>query len=172
MTMIKFRAIEEDDLPMLKSWRNSDCVMPFCREYRYLSDYDQDKWFEAYQKSRRDSDWGQEIYIINCCENDIGVGGFTRIEWRNRRAELTFYKSNNCKELHFVDPIQELINIGFQRFNFNKITWPVYEHDPNLPIYKTILKEEAILKEEYFWDGKFWDRHYLSITEQEFRKKI
>ena len=95
---------------------------------------------------------------------DVGVGGFVRIEWRNRRAEFSFYSIGGSKKEHIL----ELLRKGFYDFNFNKINWPVYGHDPNISTYRDIFREEAILKEEYFWDGKYQDRHYLSLTKKEF----
>lgn len=177
--MISFRQVEKSDLPLLKYWRNSDIVRPFVREYRLLADSDQESWYQAYLVSRRKSDWDQEIMIIesdgkyldaaNCTLLDlpdkhsikipIGVGGFTRIEWRNRKAELTFY---NFYQQYIKESIIALLVKGFDEFNFHKITWPVYSHDPNLSLYQTIFNTEAILKYEYWWDGKFQDRIYLS----------
>lgn len=170
--MITFRSIEEKDLEIIKYWRNSPGVLPYVREYRLLSDYDQDKWFEAYQKQRRTSDWDQELMLILDEDLSIGVGGFVRTQWRNRRAELSFFIGEDAARTKDIikDSLESLIDLGFNTYGFNKITWPVYGHDPNLDIYKDILKEEAVLKEEYFWNGKFYDRHYLSILAKDLKK--
>lgn len=194
--MISFRAIEKSDLPIIKVWRNSDDVMPYCREYRYLSDHDQEKWFESYQKQRRDTEWDQELMVITnrvtnetvyCkeCEKerddavyyykkDVGVGGFTRIEWKNRKAELSFYLGD-CKigerEELFKASLLCLLEFGFNRFNLNKIYFPVYAFNPHLKLYQTIFKTEAILKQEYYWDDKYHDRYYLSLLKEEFKTK-
>ena len=160
--MIIFKPIEKYHLVLLKEWRNSDSVRPYVREYRLLNDSDQDAWYQYYLQSRLRSDWNQEIYMIHEDTIPIGVGGFTRIEWRNRRSELTFYLGNPKFEEYIEDCLINLVEKGFREFNFHKITWPVYGHDPRLELYKGILDVEAILKEEYFWDGKFQDRIYLS----------
>src|SRR3990167_9268340 len=115
--MITFKPLEEEDLTLLQHWRNSPGVLPYVREYRFLSDYDQDKWWESYQKSRRTSEWDQELMIIQLdtgkdwktnglsgiggsvtfnidgktYKGPIGVGGFVRTQWRNRKAELSFF---------------------------------------------------------------------------------
>jgi len=165
--MITFRPIDKEDLLTLKLWRNSDSVRPYVREYRYLNLSDQESWYESYLQSRRKSDFDQEIgFLMRQSDHlHIGVGGFTRIEWRNRRAELTYYTNpdivwNSTSSIKAA--IEFLINKGFYEFGFHKITWPVYAHDPHLDLYKSIFDVEAILKDEYFWDGKFQDRIYLS----------
>ena len=175
--MIRMRAIETDDLNIMHRMRNHESVFPFVREYRWISREDQIDWFKAYRNQRRRADWDQELMIIEDWESDrgsktnrvgqtIGVGGFVRIEWRNRKAEFSFYTITSNKE----KAILEVLKKGFHDFNFHKITWPVYGHDPNLGIYRDIFSEEAVLKEEYFWEGKYHDRHYLSLTRKQFDK--
>lgn len=168
--MIAFRAIEKEDLEMLGNWRNSESVRSCVREYRLLSTNDQEMWYEHYQKTRRDSDWGQELMIMLKDGNSIGAGGFTRIQWRNQKAELSFYigVDGERNALTIPEALRTLVRKGFHEFNFHKITWPVYGHDPNLDQYQKVFKTEAVLKEEYFWDGKFQDRHYLSLLRKEF----
>src|SRR3990167_3241606 len=101
--MIIFKPIEKYHLVLLKEWRNSDSVRPYVREYRLLNDSDQDAWYQYYLQSRLRSDWNQEIYMIHEDTIPIGVGGFTRIEWRNRRSELTFYLGNPKFEEYIED---------------------------------------------------------------------
>lgn len=166
--MITFRPIERADLPMLKEWRNSDSVRPYVREYRYLNDSDQEEWYASYLRSRRKADFDQEILLILYNNTPMGVGGFTRIEWRNSRAELTFYLKPLDNDYTGVEEdfrnicLQKLIEKAFSEYGFHKITWPVYDHDPNLALYKSIFDVEAILREEYFWDGRWQSRIYLS----------
>src|SRR3990167_7681837 len=157
--MLTLRPIEREDLKILKIWRNQDCVRSTVREYRLLCDSDQESWYNAYLSSRRKSDFDQEILIIegdghylgngkiqfenkrcqNCVPIPIGVGGFTRVEWRNRRAELTFYLGDTKSEIYREECVHKLLEKGFNEFGFHKITWPVYGHDTNIQLYKTIF---------------------------------
>lgn len=164
--MIGLKPIEREDLEIIRILRNHEEIFPYVREYRLLSHDDQVEWYESYRKQRRRADWDTELMTIVEDHRIVGVGGFTRIEWRNRRAEFSFFTlSRNVRE-----PILELLRKGFHEFGFHKITWPVYSHDPRLPIYQQIFKVEAVLEEEYFWSGKFQDRIYLSLTRREFDK--
>ena len=162
---MNLREINKMDLSLIQAYRNSSNVMPYCREYRYLTDMDQEHWLDNYHKQRRTSDWDVELMIIGEDKSDMfyGVCGFTRIQWRNRKAELSFYIGHSeCNYPYFIEKALNLIlERGFNVWNFHKIYWPVYGHDPNLPIYKKIMEEEAVLKKEYYWDGKYYDRHYL-----------
>ena len=174
--MIIFRTIDEADLGLIKIWRNDPNVLNYTREYRLVTNRDQKEWYNKYSESRRGSDFDQELYMI-CFRKDekdaqinIGVGGFTRIQWHNRRGELSLYIADLSSRRHEIydEVIFKLKEIGFKRFGFHKITWPVYGHDPNIELYKRHFDVEATLKEEYFWDGKLQDRIYLSSFSKEF----
>ncbi len=108
--------------------------------------------------------------MIEADELAIGVGGFVRIEWRNRRAEFSFYIGDDKYRYptYINEAINKLLSRGFYDYGFNKITWPIYSHDPSLDVYKETFKTEAVLKKEYFWNGKFQDRIYLSLLREEF----
>lgn len=162
--MIKLRPIEESDLRQLKEWRNTDSVRDFTREWRLLSDNDQEEWWNAYCKNRKNVDSGQELMIIMDDRNMVGVGGFVRIEWRNRRAEFSFYiGSDSHRDEENIKKAQKLLlKKAFNEMNLHKVYWPVYSHDPNSVIYSKYWDLEAILKEEYFWNGEWNDRIYLS----------
>lgn len=168
------REINRSDLKQLQEDRNSLLVMPYCREYRYLTEKDQEDWYEQYHKSRRKSDWDQELMVMapSIDSNLIyGVAGFTRIQWKNRKAEVSLYIANYGslpKEQVIEGAIEHLFYRAFDVFNFRKIYWPVYGHDPNLEWYKQFFTEEAVLKEEYYWHGKYYDRHYLVKYKKEY----
>ena len=161
------REINRKDLKQLQEDRNSYLVIPNCREYRFLTDKDQEDWYEQYHRSRRKSDWDQEFMVMAPSIDSsliYGVAGFTRIEWRNRKAEVSFYMSNsgNIPKEQLVSSAFELLFYrAFDIFNFHKIYFPVYSHNPDLELYKQFFTEEAVLKEEYYWNGKYNDRHYL-----------
>ncbi len=179
--MIVFSSIEKNSLEPMKVIRNMN--IPFTREYRYLNDADQEKWYDSYLQQRRTSDWDTEV-MIALDDDDLGgvgkanqplykilaVGGFVRIEWKNQRAELTCCFAKRDDKVRNKQILLQILKKGFREYNFHKITWPVYEHDTNLELYQQIFTTEAILKEEYFWAGKFQDRHYLSIFRKDFAK--
>ena len=84
---VKFRAIERDDLPRLRDWRNSPAIRRRTREFRLLSLVDQERWFESLHNDRH------TIMFDVLDEKDtlIGVAGLTYIDWKNRRAEVSIY---------------------------------------------------------------------------------
>ena len=47
---VHLRALEEEDLKILKNWRNSDFVRVTTREYLFLNMINQKNWFESIHK--------------------------------------------------------------------------------------------------------------------------
>jgi hypothetical protein len=143
-------------------WQKYEEVMPYCRQYRPLSMQDMEEW---YSKLNDDKDYNltNDMFMLSYKDTKIGVGGFTRIDWRNRKAELSFYvgedSSRNQKTISSA--IMAIVEYGFKTLNLWKIYFPVYSFNPNLPMYQKVLKEEYTAKKEYYWEGKYWNRVIL-----------
>jgi len=162
MDEITLRAIEYSDMAMLQRWRNSPGVMPYCRQYRPLTQQDMLQWYEL---GKKESDYNltNDLFIIEYNNKAIGVGGFVRIDWRNRKGELSFYigtHTENTKKMVGL-ALSALLEYAFKTLGLHKIIFPCYSFNPNIPTYKETLTEEYTAKEEYYWDGKFWDRIIL-----------
>ena len=162
MAKITFRAIEEGDLQTLQRWRNSEQVMPYCRQYRPLSKKDMSNWFEGLTKDK-EYNLTNDLFIIEKDYVPIGVGGFVRIDWRNRKAEVSFYvaDSSNCDKETLCGSLLQLIHYGLSTLNLWKIYFPCYEFNPLLKVYEEVMTREYVAKKEYFWEGKYWDRIIL-----------
>ena len=159
MAGIKLRAIEKEDLIVLHLWRNSKNVMPYCRQYRPLSKQDMEIW---YQKLTEDKDYNltNDLFIINNGADVIGVGGLVRIDWRNRKAELSFYVEKFDKKV-VTEAILHLLEYAHKTLGIRKVYWPVYSFNPHLPVYEETMQREYVAKEEYYWEGKWHDRVIL-----------
>ncbi len=163
MAEIKLLPIEESDLQDLLWWRNSSDVMPYCRQYRQLSVKNMQEW---YKKLHEDKDYNltNDLFIIEHDNNKIGVGGFVRIDWRNRKGELSFYVGESSFRTQEIinKALMAIVGYGFKTLNLWKIYFPIYSFNPYLSMYKEVLKEEYIAKEEYYWQGKYYDRIILT----------
>lgn len=163
MVEIKLRAIERLDLPLMQRWRNSDNVMPYCRQYRPLSMKDMENW---YDKLSRDNDYNltNDLFVITYKDEAIGVGGIVRLDWKNRKGELSFYIGDiqNCTEEIIGSALLSLVEYANSSLGLYKIYFPVYEYNPYLQIYEKFLKREYAAKSEYFYNGRFWDRVVLA----------
>jgi RimJ/RimL family protein N-acetyltransferase len=104
MTHIFLDTLSEVHQRTIISWRNE--LKEYCREYRDISPDHQERWWEdykaqAYAPNPKTLLWG--IFLATGATSDasgkhysvgssfIGVGGWTYINWHDRRAELSYY---------------------------------------------------------------------------------
>lgn len=158
MAEVILRQIEKKDLILIQIWRNSPQILPYCRQYRRLSMQNMEKWYERLQISP-DYNLTNDFFIIEYGK-PIGVGGFTRIDWRNRKAELSFYVTEIDEKVVGMSLLR-LMDYAFETLNLFKIYWPVYSFNPNLGVYEEYLHKEYTAKKEYYWEGKYHDRIML-----------
>ena len=160
--MITLRAIEKDDLKRIQRWRNSDDVMPYCRQYKPLSQSDMLVWYDGLTKDK-EYNLVNDLQLIELDGIPIGVGGFVRIDWRNRKAEVSFYVGEISKSnpATIQSALMAIVQYGFTTLNLWKVYFPVYSNNNNLETYKEVLKEEYVAKKEYYWNGKYLDRIIL-----------
>ena len=86
---IGLRAVEKEDLQLLRDWRNISSFRRNFREVRELSMYDQEKWFESLQSGK----YNNFMFTIIDLETNkpIGAAGLLYINWIIRSADFSFY---------------------------------------------------------------------------------
>lgn len=164
MVKVSCRAIEKRDLNLIQRWRNSDIVMPYCRQYRPLSMADMEKWYDSLTK---DGDYNltNDLFFIEQYEHGpIGVGGLVRIDWRNGKGELSLYVTDYRGDVEsiVIETLLVLLDYAFKTLRLHKVYFPVYSFNPYLPFYEKVMKREYVAKGEYFWNGQYCDRIILS----------
>ena len=84
---VNLRALEIEDLEILKKWRNNSINRNHTREYRLLNMINQKEWFEMIHK-----DNPPKILMFGVTDKRqklIGVCGLTYIDWKNRHCEIS-----------------------------------------------------------------------------------
>lgn len=93
----------------------------------------------------------------------VGYGGLVHINWENRNAEISFIMKtdleNNFFSFYWQNYLLLIENVAFIDLGFHKIYTYAYDLRPHL--YKVLLdsgyKEDARLKQHYFFEDKFID---------------
>ena len=92
---VGIRAVEKQDLPFLRDWRNIVEFRKNFREVRELSLTDQETWFNSLQNSKHIN------YMFTIVDLDsqkpIGAGGLLYINWIIRSADFSFYIGDENK---------------------------------------------------------------------------
>lgn len=153
MAQITLDSIEAEDLITLQCWRNSANVMPYCRQHRLLTLDDMEEWYET---GDRDN-----LFLIRCDGKPIGVGGLVRVDWRNRKGEVSFYVAEKCNNDDIKTALNMVLYYGFATLQMWKIYFPVYAFNPRLGLYKEVMIHEYTAQKEYYYEGKYYDREVL-----------
>lgn len=172
MEKVTFRQIEKDDLPLLRDWRNQEGVRKFCREYRLLNMINQQDWFERVSNSKED-----DMFLIVVDDKPVGVCGLTHINWKDRHCELSWYLGDAISQLKKVKIAPKISQFlrkkGFEEYNLNRLWAEIYSFNDVMIKYvlRRGFKQEGILRQSVFWDGKYWDSVVLSMLSEEYFKK-
>jgi RimJ/RimL family protein N-acetyltransferase len=165
-------AVEKDDLKQLRDWRNNSEFKKHFREYRELNMVMQDKWFE--QKVVSDNTT-MMFSIRRLSDNELlGCCGFVYINWVHRHADLSLYIGWNDeyidKEGYADEACRLLFDHGFNELNLNKIWTEIYEFDSKKKeLYdKFGFHQDGLLRQNYFYDGTWWDSRILSLLSQDY----
>ena len=164
------RAIEIEDLAIIQKYRNDEILRQYFREYREFSLTQIKDWYFNMIKDNR-----FEMFVIVDLDLDevVGVTGITYIDWPNKHADVHFYIGKNSEwidEKYSGTAIKLILNYGFKTLNLNKLWAEIYEIDiKKLNFFeKKGFKIDATLREHYFFNGKYYNSHILSLLRKEY----
>jgi len=160
---VNLRAIEKSDLAMIQRWRNSPNVVPYCRQYHPLSMADMEIWYATLS---RDIDYNlvNNLFVVEYEDTPVGVGGLIRIDFRNRKGEISFYigDAEKCTKEIIVPTLTSIVRFGLTTLNLFKVYFPCYAYNPYIKFYKEVMGVDYVAPMEYYWDGVYHDRIVLS----------
>ena len=167
-------AVEEYDLKQLMDWRNTTDFRKYFREYRELNMDNQKNWFI----NSVINDASNTMFAIRRLDDNklLGCCGFVYINWVHRHADLSLYIGHDDLYIDDIGYAEEacnlLMNYGFKELCLNKIWTEIYEFDkPKKDLYdKFGFEQDGLLRENYFYDGRFWDSRILSILKENWDK--
>ena len=165
---VGLRAVEKEDLPFLRDWRNIPDFRKNFREVRELSLTDQEAWFNSLQNSKHIN------YMFTIVDLDsqkpIGAGGLLYINWIIRSADFSFYIGDQEKYIGNDGIAKEaaklLIDYGFNNLNLHKVWMELYEFDSeklNFFQKEFKFKQDGLLRDNCFEDGRYWNSYILSF---------
>ncbi len=167
-------ALERADLPYLMEWRNRAGFRKHFREYREINSDMQNSWYEK----KVLGDAGTIMFAVRSTENDelLGCCGLCYINWVHRNSDLSLYigKDNAyIDELGYArESCKLLFDYGFLELGLEKIWSELYEFDEKkITLYQELgMQIDGTLRNQYYYDGRWWDSKLLSILSGEWKK--
>ena len=134
------RAVEKEDLILLRDWRNKSDFRKNFREHKELSLSNQQVWYDRTYANPNDF-----MFVIVDLENNepIGACGLLYTNWIIRSSDFSFYIGKD--DLYIDDKLAKdattlLLNYGFLDLNLNKIWMELYEYDKKkINFFQTIF---------------------------------
>lgn len=167
---VGIRAIEKSDLPLIQSWRNNDEIRRYFREYREFSMTQKENWYEGMLKDNR---FEMFAMVDISASKVVGVAGLTYIDWVNRHADVHFYIGEEgawIDDVYAPKAFKVILDYGFGIMNLNKLWAEIYEIDvKKLAFFQNNgFQIDASLREHYFYKGKYYTSHILSLLRREY----
>jgi RimJ/RimL family protein N-acetyltransferase len=165
---IGLRAVEKQDLPFLRDWRNIPEFRKHFREVRELSLIDQEEWLNHLQKTKHIN----YMFTIVDLETQkaIGAAGLLYINWIIRSADFSFYIGDENKYIGNDGIAKEsaklLIDYGFNNLNLHKIWMELYEFDSKKIDFFTNefnFKQDGLLRDNCFEAGSYHNSLIISL---------
>ncbi|MFR4161302.1 MAG: GNAT family N-acetyltransferase [Paraclostridium sordellii] len=163
------RAIEEEDLDILKEMINDDNIESLVGGWSFpVSDFQQKQWFTSLANKTNN------LRLIIDAE-DVGVVGMcsiTNIDWKNRVAECNI---KICNRPEFRNKgigrraYEALIRYAFEELQIHRLEANVLENNlASNNLHKTCgWKKEGIKREAIFKKGKYHNINIYSLLNSE-----
>ena len=164
---IRLDAIEFQDLAQLRVWRNDIMHDGYVRQWRYLNELDQEDWLVRITRSN------EHIMMKVLDENDImiGVVGLCYVDYIRRSGEVSIYIGDFDRRRmgYGKEALTALLNYGFGTMNLHRIWGEIYIHNlSNIKLFEALkFKQEGVLRDRHFFNGKYVDARIYSILEDE-----
>lgn len=173
--LVGLRAIEKEDLILLRDWRNNPEFRRNFREVRELNMANQENWYN----NSCVNNFNDFMFIIERLSDNkpIGACGLLYINWIIRSSDFSFYIGENglyIDDNGFAKEAADLlINYGFGNLNLNKIWMELYEFDKaklDFFQHEFQFKVDGKLRQNCFENGKYYDSYLLSLLAKELIK--
>ena len=164
---IQLRAIEREDLPKLRDWRNLPEFRRHFREFRELNMLNQEQWFTRISASANDF-----MFMIERTSDHVAIGvcGLVYVHWIIRSADISLYIGED--EIYIDGPggyaedaAKTLVRYGFDNLNLHKVWTELYSFDdPKVALFTRLgFARDAVLRDNAYEDGRYHDSYIYSL---------
>lgn len=164
-------SINKSDLEQLRNWRNYEPFKMHFREFKEINQLMQENWFNKIVNNNENF-FMFAVRDINT-EKLIGCIGLTYVNWVYRNADLSVYIGDDLLYIDnqkAVDAVNVICDYGFNQLNLHKIWTEIYSFDDKKKNFfrKIDFNIDGYLRDNYFYDGKYWDSIILSKLKNEY----
>lgn len=168
---ITLGTISRDSIRWMQDQRNNPVLRQYFREWKDISSYQQNKWYESLGNNSNDN----HVYFQMLIENTlVGCCGLLYIDWRLRSAELSFFVARGFGSRDFKEKaLTMLLDYGFNQMRLHKVWAEVYDTNPDINLYREVCKftDDGISRHSYLQNGNYRNSVIMSVLENEWRER-
>lgn len=151
----------ESDLPFYQEWDQDDYGMFMFGNYYPLSN-------EDLIKDYIESVWSRSK-IIKYKDTNIGFIKNTP-DIKNRNCNIAVYISPKYRDKGLVTvAMYKYLTIIFDIDSYHKVEFSAYEYNKNSLNNFKLFHLDGIIREDKWYQGKYWDRHIYSLLVSEWQ---
>jgi len=170
---VRLRLVEEEDLPLLVTWRNTPLIWACFFNTFPLCMAAQKAWF-----ANLITDQSKQLFMVCTLEGDepIGTIGLDHIDFANQSTELgnmLIGKQEALGKGYAAEAMELMLCYCFLRLNMNRVCLKVYADNTRaVKLYERCgFSAEGTLREAQFEGGSFKDLLVMSLLRREFKSK-
>lgn len=163
---ILLRTVSEDDLEMIRNWRNSDEVSKYMYTSDIISKDQQESWFERIKDDKSSRYW-----IIEYKGEDLGLASLTGINNTLDSCYWAFYLGDTSIRGAGIGGKVEynVLKYVFEKLKLNKLRCEVFVFNQNvIKMHEKFgFRREAYYREHCKKNGKYVDVVGLAMLKSE-----
>lgn len=176
--------IDPENLEQLRQWRNDPNLRKYFREYKDITKDRQVEWYREKGNNtniehvyfqimglpeKLDATYPEEQRIAK--RYLIGCTGLHYIDFRARSAEFGIFLGTDRGTGRGKEALSMLCKYGFEELNLHKIWAEVYSGNDSINLYHKLgFKDEGLLRDAYFHEGKYGNSIMMGLLEDEWRE--
>ena len=167
---VLLRAIEEDDLEMLRDLINDPIIEGLVCGFSFpVSKHQQKKWFEYISQDKDTARFTVETKD----DGPVGYACISDINWKNRTCFPGLKLSNKVHQKKGIgyDSVMVLMRYVFEELNLNHIGGEIIDYNERskkLLLGKLNWQQEGLKRKYIYNDGRYHDVIICSILKEEY----
>ncbi|MEW6106189.1 MAG: GNAT family protein [Bacillota bacterium] len=174
---IVLREFRRDDLEPIQRWVNNENITRYLSFPLFPQTAEQTAEFLDRHLHQRGAP-NEGIFVIALKDDPnleyIGAVGLHNIDYRNRHCELGIVigREDLLGKGIGREAVQLVLDFAFNFLNMHKVNLRVFEYNERgrRCYLRCGFKEEGRIREQRFYDGRYWDEIIMGITRDEFRR--
>ena len=165
---VYLRPLERADAPRVVTWLNDPEITRTLSLYRPFNLQGEEEFIAKVSKSEHDV-----VLCIVVKESDafIGVTGLHEIDFKNRHANfgISIGETSEWSKGYGTEATTLMVRYAFETLNLNRVRLLVFENNPRArrAYEKVGFRQEGVLRQEHFHDGRYWDTVTMAILRDE-----